>query len=389
MSRTDNVVLRPEFGAARHLPLSSPEVAQFKTGGQLNRSGLSDDGQFAVFNGGIGASGRHSEFNTEGPTIIVSQGGASAGYVNYIAESFWAGAHCYVVTPGRSVDLRYLYHVLKSKQAQIQAAARGAGIPGLARGALGAITVPVPPLQVQREIARILDQFTDLQTELEAEIKARRTQRHFYLGVLLGPGPGWRRVTIGDVATVFDGPHATPQKTQEGPWYLSISSLKDGRVDLSESAHLSSQDLPKWTRRVAPQRGDTLFSYETRLGQAAYWDSDEPAALGRRMGLLRPNKSIVEPRFLTLAYLGPQFQTLIRANTVTGSTVDRIPIADLGSWQFEIPPLDEQRRIISTLDKFDALVSDTSVGLPAELVARRRQYEYYRDKLLTFEEAAA
>ena len=249
--------------------------------------------------------------------------------------------------------------------------------------------IPVPPLEVQREIVRVLDQFTQLEAELEAELEARRTQHAYYWESLLSPQPGWEATTVGGVAQVFDGPHATPKKTEEGPWYLSISSLKGGRFDFTESAHLSNDDLPKWTRRVAPRRGDTLFSYETRLGQAAYWDVDDPAALGRRMGLLRPDTSVIDPRFLTLVYLGPQFQSVIRSKTVTGSTVDRIPIADMASWELFIPPLEEQRRIVEVLDRFDALVNDLSIGLPAELAARRQQYEYYRDQLLTFEEAAA
>ncbi len=96
----------------------------------------------------------------------------------------------------------------------------------------------------------------------------------------------------------------------------------------------------------------------------------------------------MDPRFLTLVYLGPQFQALIRAKTVAGSTVDRIPIAHMASWALEIPPLEEQKRIVHMLDKFGALANDLDIGLPAELAARRKQYEYYRDKLLTFREAA-
>jgi type I restriction enzyme S subunit len=107
------------------------------------------------------------------------------------------------------------------------------------------------------------------------------------------------------------------------------------------------------------------------------------------MGILRPKRSEVYPPFLTLAYLGPEFQTQIRARTVRGATVERIPVADLAAWPVSVPPLTEQKRIVEVIDKFDALVNDPSVGLPAELTARRQQYEYYRDKLLTFEEAAA
>ena len=226
-------------------------------------------------------------------------------------------------------------------------------------------------------------------TQLDAELEARQRQHAFYWASLLAPRDDWRTTTLGEVAEIFDGPHATPKKTDMGPWYLSISSLKSGRFDLTKSAHLSDDEFHTWTRRVAPRFGDTMFSYETRIGQAAHWDRDEPAALGRRMGLLRPRAAVINPRFLTLAYLGPQFQKLIEAKTVHGSTVDRIPIADMAAWEISIPALTEQQRIVDLLDKFDALATDLSTALPAEITARRMQHEYYRDRLLTFKELVA
>lgn len=174
----------------------------------------------------------------------------------------------------------------------------------------------------------------------------------------------WTTWRLGEVADVFDGPHATPKKTSDGPWYLSISSLVRGRLDLSQSAHLSEKDLPRWTRRVAPQRGDTLFSYETRIGEAAHWSLDEPAALGRRMGILRPKECRVDPRFLTLAYLSPQFQEVIRLNTVHGATVERLLISKMPNWIIELPPLDEQKRIASLLGGLDDLI-EAELGIAA------------------------
>ena len=265
----------------------------------------------------------------------------------------------------------------------------GGSIPQLTVPNVKKIKIPVPPIEVQKEIVNILDNFTQLEAELSAELSARRRQHAHYWDYLLAPRETWKTITLGGIADVFDGPHATPKKTITGPWYLSISSLKNGRVDLTESAHLGDDEYPTWVRRVAPRVGDTLFSYETRVGQAAYWDTNEPAALGRRMGLLRPNINLVHPRFLTLLYLGPQFQKLILAKTVKGSTVDRIPIANMASWEVTIPSLDEQAKIVRQVDAFDALVNDLNIGLPAELSARRKQYEYYRTKLLTFQELTA
>lgn len=169
---------------------------------------------------------------------------------------------------------------------------------------------------------------------------------------------GWAMVAVREVADVFDGPHATPAKTEEGPWYLSISSLSNGRFSFAQSAHLSDVDLPRWTKRVAPRPGDTLFSYETRLGEAAYWDHDVPAALGRRMGLLRPKQGMVEPRYLAYAYLGPQFQDVIREKTLHGATVNRIPVGEMPSWPILLPQIEDQRAILGILDAIDDLIEN-------------------------------
>jgi type I restriction enzyme, S subunit len=131
---------------------------------------------------------------------------------------------------------------------------------------------------------------------------------------------------IRDVCEVFDGPHATPTKTDEGPFYLSISSLNRGTLDLSKSAHLSEQEFQKWTKRVTPRKGDLLFSYETRLGEAALMPDGIKACLGRRMGILRPDTKKVLPEYLlrslisnaTLSRSSPR--STPRSPSTTGST---------------------------------------------------------------------
>lgn len=163
----------------------------------------------------------------------------------------------------------------------------------------------------------------------------------------------WQTVKLGEIADVFDGPHATPKKTTHGPWFLSISSLSNGRLDLSQSAHLSEEDYVIWTRRVTPREGDVLFSYETRLGEAAMMPAGLRACLGRRMGLLRPKIDRVNPRFLLYTYLSPVFQQQIRERTVHGATVDRIPISEMPSWEVRLPDGQTQERIASVLGPLD------------------------------------
>ncbi len=159
--------------------------------------------------------------------------------------------------------------------------------------------------------------------------------------------------TLGQLGEIFDGPHSTPRRLDEGPFFLNISSLDKGRLNLELSDHVSHDDFARWTKRVQPQAGDLLFSYETRLGEAALMPANVAACLGRRMGLLRPNTSVVDPRFLLYYYLSPSFQGTIAARAVHGATVSRIPLIQLGSWPVHIPELEEQRAIGEVLGALD------------------------------------
>lgn len=167
---------------------------------------------------------------------------------------------------------------------------------------------------------------------------------------------GWPVLIIRDFASVFDGPHATPKSSKtaiSGAVFLGISSLQSGRLDLSQSGFLSEEDYLRWTRRVAPRPGDVVFSYETRLGEAALIPKGLRCSLGRRLALMRPDTTKVDPRFLLYSFLGPEFQETIRKNTVHGSTVNRIMLTDFPSFGMAIPPIDEQRAIAATLGALD------------------------------------
>ena len=169
----------------------------------------------------------------------------------------------------------------------------------------------------------------------------------------------WRECKLGEIAEIFDGPHATPKKTTKGEIFLGISNINNGRIDTSALEYLSEEDYKRWTKRVEPRENDILFSYETKLGEAAIIPEGFQCCLGRRMGLLRPKLDYVEPKFLLYYYLGPEFQTVIKERTVFGTTVDRIPLIDLPQFPVYIPLLPEQRAIASVLscldDKIDLL----------------------------------
>lgn len=168
----------------------------------------------------------------------------------------------------------------------------------------------------------------------------------------------WKTVPIESLCLgIFDGPHATPKKTVEGPIFLGISALNNGQLDLSNSEYLSEEDFVKWTRRVVPQAGDIVFSYETRLGQVAVIPPGLRCCLGRRMALMRVNPAKVIPDYLLYAYLGPDFQEVIRQRTIHGSTVDRIPLIEFGSFPISVPPLSVQKEVVGVLRALDDRIS--------------------------------
>lgn len=162
-----------------------------------------------------------------------------------------------------------------------------------------------------------------------------------------------KKYVLRDIGEIYDGPHATPKRQTEGKYFLNISSLDNGRLQLRKSDHISDIDYEKWTRRITPQANDLLFSYETRLGEAALMPGGIKAALGRRMALLRPDTSKVDPGFLLYKWLSPQWQALISERTLHGATVNRIPIRDIPDWPITLPPLSQQNAIASILRSLD------------------------------------
>ncbi|NQK58029.1 restriction endonuclease subunit S [Streptococcus suis] len=162
-----------------------------------------------------------------------------------------------------------------------------------------------------------------------------------------------------------------------GYYFLSISSLSNGNLDLSKSAKICEEDYKKWTKRIVPIEGDLLFSYETRLGEAALMPANLQACLGRRMGLLRPNLNFVRSDFLLFAWLSPEFQKVIKKNTITGATVERIALSELSDFPILLPSLFEQEKIVKILTKLDQKIAlNNQINEELEAMAKTL-YDYW------------
>ncbi|EHC4280721.1 restriction endonuclease subunit S [Escherichia coli] len=164
--------------------------------------------------------------------------------------------------------------------------------------------------------------------------------------------------TLDEIAEIYDGPHATPKKLEAGDAiFLSISSIENGRLNLEKSSFISEDDFVKWTRRVTPQAGDVVFSYETKIGEASIIPEGLRCCLGRRMGLLRAKQDKVLPQYLLYAYLSPAFQDVIREKTIHGSTTDRISIREMPSFEIQLPDIHTQKKVIQILSSIDNKLS--------------------------------
>jgi hypothetical protein len=229
----------------------------------------------------------------------------------------------------------FLFYALQTDavQGELLGRATGTTVTGIRQSELVKVRISAPSFTEQCTIAALLRAIDDkiaINSKIlwtSADLMSLKYAHAIRSGVEV--------TSIGAIADVFDGPHATPEKTESGPWFLSISSLRNGRLALEESAHLAEPDFEKWTRRVTPMAGDVLFSYETRLGDAALMPKGVRACLGRRMALMRPRD--VGPRTLLQAFLSSSFQEIIKQYSVHGATVDRIPLSEFPSWRIDLP----------------------------------------------------
>ena len=163
-----------------------------------------------------------------------------------------------------------------------------------------------------------------------------------------------QRIALKDICKIYDGPHATPNKTPEGPIYLGIDAITDdGKLDPSQFAHLSDVDYLKWTKRVTPQYGDIVFSYEATLGRYALIPKGFHGCLGRRLAVIRNTSPDIDATWLYYYFRSPEWTNFIRSKIVKGSTVNRLSIEDFPSYTIPKVPIQTQKCIAQILSSID------------------------------------
>jgi type I restriction enzyme S subunit len=263
----------------------------------------------------------------------------------------WLNQHVFRVTPEEGIDTVFFYYLLRYLKPNFVGIARNKQTTGLGhvtKRDLENLEVAYPELPEQRAIAHILgtlDDKIELNRRMSGTLEAMA--RTIFKESLDQDSKEHR---LDDLCEIFDGPHATPKTVPQGPIFLGISNLSNGLLDLSNTRHITEDNFVRWTRRITPSSGDVVFSYETRLGQAARIPKGLRCCLGRRMGLLRAKAERISPATLLYCYLGPIFQNTIKARTIHGSTVDRIPLIEMGGFPIVVPGLNTERRIAPVLE---------------------------------------
>ena len=174
---------------------------------------------------------------------------------------------------------------------------------------------------------------------------------------------------------IYDGPHATPRESTEGPIFLGIKNITDnGRLDFSEVRNVSEEDFPKWTRRVTPQANDVVFTYEATLHRYATIPEGFRGCLGRRVALVRPDPDQVDSRYLLYFFLSEGWRRVVESNIITGATVDRVPIEKFPDFPVILPKLSVQRKIASVLSPYDDLIENNRRRMELLEEAARQLY---------------
>lgn len=244
------------------------------------------------------------------------------------------------------------------------------------------IKIPCPPLEVQEEIARILDKFSKLEAELEAELEARKSQYEFWRGKLLNKKNN-NKVKLGDVCEITAG--GTPSKGKPEFWdngtikWLGSSVCKNKKSIDEITGYITEEGLNHSSAKLLKPNSVLIAMVGATIGKTAYLNFE--ATTNQNIASLYPK----DINILNSDYLFYACQTLYKKFLeLSNGSFAIASLSFISQLEINIPSLEEQQKIVNILDKFDKLVNDMSEGIPFEIELRKKQYEYYRNKLLSF-----
>ena len=322
------------------------------------------------------------------PAVLVQSRGVID--VIYYDKPFTFKNEMWAYTTSDSTTVKYLFYVLKNNVQRFRDAASGMGsLPQISLPVTEEFEIPFPPIEVQREIVRILDNFTELTAELTAELTTRKTQYSFYREKLLDKTEMKAlMVEIADLGKWSGG--KTPSMAEKKYWESGtipwVSSKDVKQPILSDTIdHITNAAIDEASMTVYPA-GSVAIVTRSGILRHTFPVTYIPfeTTVNQDIKIL-VTKEGISSRYVSHA-LQAYGESIRRTTKKQGGTVDSLDFQKVLAYKIPVPPLDVQNRIVNVLDNFEKICSDLNIGLPAEIEARQKQYEYYRDKLLTFAE---
>ncbi len=357
-------------------------------GKRLTKSQLSENADFPVYHGGLDPLGYYTEFNRPANTVMIINVGASAGTVGYSFSKFWSSDGCYCLKHNSLINNRYLYFSLIGFQDFLRSRVRVAGIPTLDAKVINSIKIPIPcpdnpkkSLEIQAEIVRILDAMTAHTAELTAELTARKKQYDYYRDKLLSFEEGeveWKE--LGDVAE-YSKTRISFEYIDKSN-YVGVDNLLQNRQGKTESNYVPASG------NLLEYRKDDILIGNIRPYLKKIWYSDRIGGTNGDVLVIRLKDEKLNARYLYQILADDKFFEY-NMQHAKGAKMPRGSKDKILKYLIPIPLLVEQARIVAILDKFDALTSSLTEGLPREIELRQKQYAYYRDLLLSFPAAQA
>lgn len=271
------------------------------------------------------------------------------------------------------VDQKFIYYYLLTKVKNLQELARATSVklPQLSVKDTDSLKIPIPPLKVQREIVNILDKFTQLEAELSAELSARRKQYEYYRNQLfIFDESQIRWLELGELCKVSRGRVMSKDYLNDNAGEFPVYSSQTANNGIFGRINSYDYDFESITWTTDGANAGSVF-----------YHNNEKFSITNVCGLLQVKTENLSTRFLYYA-----LQMLTKPHVSAGMGNPKLMSNVMSKIKVPVPSMEEQNRIVNMLDNFDLLVNGISDGLPAEMKARRKQYEYYRTKLLTFQE---
>ena len=295
------------------------------------------------------------------------------------------------------INKKFFAYVLKQKFDIEKKHARGSTLKTITKEEFSKFPIPVPPMPVQEEIVRILDSFTELTTELTAELTARKKQYEYYREELLAFDNKVKTTELNNLCllitkqTGFDysatiKPSLITENRVGYYPFIQNKNFNGANINYNTDFYVPEEVVNKYPK-ITLNCPSILITLSGNIGNIGYYNTNRIAFIGGAVGICKL-KQDVNGKFIMHYLSSKHGQTFLKKSIKAGSHLN-ITVEAIRKIPIPFPPLEEQKRIVDILDRFDQLCNDITEGLPAEIEARQKQYEYYRDKLLTFKEKTA